>query len=558
MRKEELDTLRPVSASVATKAANANTTKSADHAVQNLRGASHNTLHAAALVLLDTEEQQKVSLIAVVMEPIRQWQGLQTFSNVSSKATFQFYLRLASGGILESVSEVFATMTQTAALQKAGIHTSRMFMQQPDSHSLYCSSQNDRASDFGDLVVRVAAARLLRTMWWWDGPGKLVLLAGNAEQQRECLAWMRRWDLAVTAAKEHGERPLVKTMVERGFLEWPFVKHCFALARSQMFQSVSADLSDLCRKVFSGFGQTKLVESAVGCSRRAENREHEHGRPGLAHLWMAPIKAKLLSYVNSYPEIHALDPGEFPAEGWLGKEVFRPNVGCFAPDPLTTRTVLLTPARLSWPTFSAASMVQLMGDLHVIEAAIEGNAWQDLDKSWLTVLAEPTMLLRKRGEQAWYFKVATVWGRSLLLTLARELAPGVYQPVLPLTMANLRWGALFDIEAWDAWRFQWMAPCGQGNPDPTVMSQGLTARTVGVAETLLRAAARTAFGDMPKVALRKLQQFVQSPSASGHLYDVLFGLVSHCLPEESEDSVVAILGSALPRCCSQRRDGGGG
>eukprot|EP00971_Amphidinium_carterae_P298086 5923182-Amphidinium_carterae.1 len=70
--------------------------------------------------------------------------------------------------------EVVARLRHKSALRAAGIHVEQMQLVASTPDSLYCGAQNERAAMLGELSLRLVAARLLRTMWCWNGPSTVA------------------------------------------------------------------------------------------------------------------------------------------------------------------------------------------------------------------------------------------------------------------------------------------------------------------------------------------------------------------------------------------------
>eukprot|EP00971_Amphidinium_carterae_P195559 3880641-Amphidinium_carterae.1 len=183
------------------------------------------------------------------------------------------------------------------------------------------------------------------------------------------------------------------------FTRWPFVRQCLLLAKATNFETVSEDLRKLCFEVYSGFGQTKLVEDAVGCSRRAEQKEHENAEPSRAHVWMAAVRSKVPPVVHNYPEVDAVDAGLHPSSSsWLEKDVFEPVFKRNeVTDPLGLRDVQGKNIKPTWPTYSAASIVQLWANMKVLQEICAEDKWSEVGNLWQSVIVDRNVLFGGRA-----------------------------------------------------------------------------------------------------------------------------------------------------------------
>eukprot|EP00971_Amphidinium_carterae_P289923 5756841-Amphidinium_carterae.1 len=178
---------------------------------------------------------------------------------------------------------------------------------------------------------------------------------------------MKRVNTAWFAMNEHLDSRALKDMSERSPLRWPFVKHFMRLLREVEFKRVPKQTNDLCKRCFGGFGQTKIVEDAVGKARRAEQHEHMNQTPSVPHIWLSAIRANLLSETHRYPELSAAEPGTVELESaWLEKGIFNAPALKANEDVLGMNKVVGTHSATDWPSFSAQSMAKLWAELHIM------------------------------------------------------------------------------------------------------------------------------------------------------------------------------------------------
>ena len=422
LKRSELDALRDKS-TTKTKTA-ASSAPAAPGSASDLRRKTVNSTHAACLVLLDVEERQKVHMIVNICDPLRRWQGFQAKRNRNPQAVLSFYAELADGSIWRTCGEVMAKFMEQSSLDGAGIYTQSPFIPGTQLPDLYLQCQDDRSAVFAELCLRLVGNRLLRTMWSWGAvPGCFALLGGTAAQQERGLALVRRMDTTFRSmldnAHAHKE---IQLMVQRSPMQWSFPRHVCHLLRDRGFTEVPKEVHELCRNVFEGIGQTKVIEDGIGQGRRAEQREHQHHHPSLAHLWLSTIKNQVLSEVHKYKEVAAAQAGtEDPEMQYLPPTTFKPQRTLKKDDPLALHRICTTS---SWPTVNAQSSVKLWADFWICEQLDSTGSWTLASQTWQCVLAEVGCLLRKASWSRFYFSLGTVFGRCLLLWPADEVHSG--------------------------------------------------------------------------------------------------------------------------------------
>lgn len=116
----------------------------------------------------------------------------------------------------------------------------------------------------------------------------------------------------------------------------------------------------------------------------------------------------------------------------------------------------------------------------------------------------------------------------------------VYSLDTTASFDDVRMLTMTDTDGWIAFRYTWISPAH-------VQSLGLEGtKTVAMPETniegILACCARSAFGTLPLTFLRNLAAHVRLEMIGNPpLFDVLWKLIRHCLPSETEANLWSIM-----------------
>jgi hypothetical protein len=512
--------------------------------VNALRSKAHNQLHAATLVMLDSRERRRARVICTVCKPCQRWQAKQVTANRSAAECGSYYLANACGSFLGTMQDVFMVLSTPADLQHMGMKVGRL-PTFPDSGHLeaYLEAEQDWTKLIVDMVFHTVVCRMRRLLWHWAGaPGIFALFLGGSDCQALGLARMKElWEIWSAAVAQPANKELQKRL-DRSFMHWEVVKHVFRLGLKSGFQVCSPAMVAQAEDIYMGLGQTKVLEDGMGRFRRAEKVESENKAMTTPHIWVAPIRSKVLSQMHRYTEVDgacvqlgASDPS------WLPSAMFHPRKRQAS---LNMAGIVSTKLGTDWPSFSPQSAVQVYADMAVFREARDQDSWQDLDMAWLCLLLRPGCLYKKAGSATWYFSLGTVWGSSALGWPAAEAGHGMLFPKMGIKLDELSWMTVLDPEVWVCRPVEWLSPAhAQHSMGARVkgLPVGVKAKPTGSEEPLLVTAARNAFYEIPLPGIKRILSLVPHGDCGRSLFDHVQCLVRALLPQASEADILHIM-----------------
>ena len=109
---------------------------------------------------------------------------------------------------------------------------------------------------------------------------------------------------------------------------------------------------------------------------------------------------------------------------------------------------------------------------------------------------------------------------------------------------------VYELAQWEAVLVKWQSPLGQVYEGVTdelrEQPWAIRARAIGEPDTLLRVAARCAFWKFGGILLSKLAAFIGAAhSPANELFDTLWSLITHVLPDMANDAVLDTISARL-------------
>ena len=139
--------------------------------------------------------------------------------------------------------------------------------------------------------------------------------------------------------------------------------------------------------------------------RRPEQKETENKHFSLAHVWLSPIRANILSGEHRF---QGVDPSSYNLAGpdpkILPANMFRPWK---RKATLSMKGIVGRPPCTAWRTFSAQSSVRVYAEMQVIMEAHRQNAWHAIENYWLAMLMALPGCTGRLAQQSGF----SVWGR---------------------------------------------------------------------------------------------------------------------------------------------------
>lgn len=224
------------------------------------------------------------------------------------------------------------------------------------------------------------------------------------------------------------------------------MKFAAKFLKAAKFQTATPQLVDLCNGLFSGVGQTKLVEDAFQKLRDHETRDSAHKMLGRMQAWEDLVQHKLWA-VHGREEVSGATAAATPAN--FGNSLFvlvaKAGEGEFEQpidDSLQLSRIM---GSVDWVTFDAQSQMERVGAVqHLLSMHVGGKQWHLCDGAWkCSLVPEGHLVTSSEGGGGTFFIVRSFAGACLAWPCVR-LAANAWG--FDFSAERLTWMSIVDLD----------------------------------------------------------------------------------------------------------------
>ena len=517
--------------------------------VAALRKKCKNTLYVAAAALSTSGLQRQVRLITALANPLYDVHAENARDARAPPDVLFYYVSMAKGVWVEPLRKVCRLLTDAATLRDLGCETVLDRLNKPGKLPQALQEDLDEQDALAVNAWDLAVA-LLRTrggsMMWHSGrwPGLLALFASeNVSDRIRALQNLKDSWAAFADARDKAK---VSTFLGKVTMKSPFattvMSEAAAVATDDSLgeDEVLRRLDALAKSIFTGWGQTKVVEDGIRELRDVEQR-------GTTNKKVAAIRQLGILRDRKVIALHK-------------REEFEPTTPAVTPKattPWSTFTAKGTEPTIeidsltgaaSWPTLSAQTYQVIAAEMALVARAHATDGWEDASGCWKCLFVPTGACLKKKDvEDEFWVNLGHVGYVALLVwPLVRQSSKGgrhVFSLAVDEETAEPTWAIVCN---WDEYE---VVPCSPVSPATLYRffhsrfpkTLGVVLRQDGDALSILRHAAEQAFWRLPKTQLDKLARDrgvrVDDPS----LLTLLEALVRDILDGADEAQIDAIL-----------------
>ena len=522
----------------------ANLMRTEDDDLKAIRLKCSNSLCVGAMVLSRDGLQSLCRLVATFCEPVHTAHSAHARELKSPEGVRDYYCMAAHARWLADYERLCSYLLDAGRLSYIGFDTSWASI--PKSlgpQSPIVQSQDSLAAKCMDLVLNLLHFRIGSMAWHSESwPGLLALLASGKDADLElCLRKLRLDSEALAEAHAYGRSNVflrnasrMSPLTRRPVSE---VANLLFSVRPGLSTEEVQQLKAWGKNLWSGWGQTKVVEDGNRIVREHETKDVTNKTVSIAMLWDGLRSAKVL---ESYGRAEAVPPPDTPPdqEPKLTKDLFD-AVGFRPTVDLATFT-----GRRTWPSFSPLGSRTLWCQAALFRHCKENDCWDDAARCWqCQLLPAGTVVWRKPQKQymvslgalgltgclAWHIERVSrkVAGRKEPVTFFRLGAGNVEN-------SSVSWMFPLDLDEYEVIPTEVVSPLrlyvalGR-KPGPDA---GIALLQKGPAESVLANAARHAFWDITGKSLERLllAEGLDSEAPDGSdTYASVSTLVQHAL-----------------------------
>ena len=300
----------------------------------------------------------------------------------------------------------------------------------------------------------------------------------------------------------------------------------------------------------STFVHLQTIDEDGNCQERRAEHRNMNKRMSNMRRFACLIKSCIGHKVHRYNEVQG--DGLYMIQG-LGAVDMN---SLYNPRPKESSISMLrimgTKRTPQYPSPSPLNAVEHQADLSLMKHCYLADDWHKAGNSWLCILLRQRRILIRRKklgtygpEHKWLFPLGEMAGVAALAWPAVDV---LESNDLSLLLSDevthpdqIEWLHILDVHDWEAALYLVLGPL-ESNIKHNTTHPGPACYIVHGLDTLIRIAAWDCFGTLPRVALVPIAQFIDCDHTSADsMHTLLFKMVRHCLPEQSEENHMDIL-----------------
>ena len=534
----------------------ANLMKTEDDDLKAIRMRCSNSLCVGAIVLSRDGLQSLCRLISVFCEPVHTAHAEHARQLKSPENVQTYNFRAAHGLWLADYERLCSYLLDAARLDYIGLDTA--FASVPkamQANSPKVVHQDSIAAKAMDLVLNLLHFRVGSMAWHSETwPGLLALLASGEDSDLElCLRKLRVDAEALAEAHAHGRSNIflrnasrMSPLSRRPVSE---VADLLFTVRPGLTTAESQQLKAWGQRLWSNWGQTKVIEDGNRVVREKETRVVTNKAVSMAMQWDGLRSAKLLETYGR-AEVTPRPNTDADPEPRLTRDLYHATAHKPSLD-LTTFT-----GRRTWPSFSPLGSRTLWCQAALFRHCKERGCWDEAARCWQCQLLPAGTVVWCKPLQQYLVSLGALGLTGCLAWQVERVSrkvQGKKEPVVFFRLgggrvvnSSVSWLFPLDLDEFEVIPTEAVSPLrlyltlGR-KPGPDA---GIVLLQKGAAESILANAARHAFWDITGKSLERLllaEGLDSEAPDSSDTYASVSALVQHALGTASEAELDEIM-----------------
>ena len=518
-----------------------------DDELAALRKKCKNTVYVACAVLSEPGLQTRCRILESFCRPVYTAHSSHAASVRGPADALQYYLRNAGGAYQTVLCDICRLLVDLPTLSYCRFATElRRFSKDTPDIVRELQEQEELADTTFRLVVHLLRFRASSMAWHCCWPGAAALFTSpDRGEQEEALRLLRLDYSAYCAACEYsGASSFLAKVCKKNAFSTTLMSEMAAFAcltPDAEADVVLPELASHSRLLFTGFGQTKVIEDGIKEVRDRADRDVCNKRLACVHQWKALQDTRVL---GKHGREELAPPAEnMPARGKVPWSAF----SSYGSTPSMDCSSLVETA--TWPSLTAQSMQVVCAEQQLFRHCLREGDWEKAEDSWKCNFVRAGAVMQNVASGDLVLALGSVQYVALVTWALRDV--GVTADGMQLLQLETRaeprplsWEVVLD---WDTWH---ILPCAPVSPAGLFRALGKKLpKTSGVvllqksatALPILRVAAKAAFWDLPKFQLVKLAGDLGLACHHVSVYEVVKALVEHVLAPLAPDELEAIL-----------------
>jgi hypothetical protein len=419
--------------------------KAAKSELHSIRSKSVNVVHAVARMMADDDIKFESRLINYVMQPEATSAGLMLHELRSPDQTREIYSKWSHWSWLQELLGAIALLKDQVRLEKLGltVNIKKAAVKGLTSSSPEVEWEDGRCGLLWRAIQKQLKHRAGSMCWHtWGGPGMTAgLLHSSPQLRKKSLAFLKKCDLVLQAAKDNGH-PLLLTMQAPQGLETPLMRWIRKAARLGGDDGLPAVAAGVLHRFWGMMLNDKFLEDSLKQVRETETRDDTRKHVQRVLTWQVP-STKTLLQKYSRQEVEIKSASSVPAEWNWGKCFSRATVADEDLDDTEKKeTALLSgvKAPITWHTNTSSSEQQRFADLACLHNLFDTGAFALVSETWKSSLLPEGSFVAMGSELLYVLKT---FARSALAWPAKRDAREVLS--LDMKVQQLEWLVVYDI-----------------------------------------------------------------------------------------------------------------
>jgi hypothetical protein len=519
-----------------------------------LRTKSHNTLHAVGRLMIDKELVSMTRMIAMAANPEYTYFSKMQRELKGPGASLEFSCTWALWGWLPTLVQTAGALCDLEGMERAGftvnftaLHTSLGIM------SPAVAWQDSLATSLARLVTGIVAERAGSMVWHTSFyPGRLAGIfneeasVGIMEELKVCTGAWR--------AAQQQAGPILKKMVQRSPFGTTYMKWVVVIAEQGGWQCTNM-LKELVAAVFSGIGQSKIIEDNNQRLRDRETRDNSSKEVAHLAIWQTPVVNNLLGQYGfsevQAPTVVTQAPASMEhlfnptasAKKRKRRELGEPESECTEPgdpeDAMKESFKEIT-GRQDWVTCNPKSLQNHISDMVFMQWCHQNDGcWHLAASAWKAQLAPEGHLLAEKATST-VFIIIKALEHAFLAWPAKRLTEKFWTLE---KVKKLQWKTMVDFDTFKVVPTRFVSPLHLFASGQKEIPQ-VVWKVVGKPQPLLTHHARNGFAHISEGVMQKVyidKGWEEPPVARGDAdrrQEIALGLMSKIEPETTQEAAL--------------------